>query len=171
MRKVILFVFLIVACYSFAQDVLKPFAKYDDSIPEFFKYVDSHDLSKMDGDTVKLNVYYVKVPYSRTDDTWGYIDSDIYTTLSEIVYSVNGDTIRTPLYYLRDYKNKKPTRFALHTEAEMGKVIKHAKKSSEEYWFFQPEKFVISVSRKDGKTYITLKRAHIPQYVKLSLDS
>ena len=167
--KKLLLILAVLGCYrvTVAQDVINPYADTNTSVPDFVDFVESHDLTKMNGDTVTLNIVFVKKPYHRNDAKWGSIEGDIYMTYSELTYYGKEQNSQKQLFYLRDYKNNKPTRFTLHTQQEMENIISNASESliQKTHYFFRPEKFTIRIDTIDNKTLVTLKRVYIPQYI------
>ena len=161
---------LLYCCFAYPQEIVKPYAPINDSIPNFVDFVEKNNLMTMHNDTVTLNIVYIKRPYWRPDETWGVINSDMYATYTDIVYVGKEELSKTLLCYFRDYKNKKPTRFCLMNEQEKEEIIKQSYNDGDDYYFFRPEKFVIKVNNVDGIDRVTLKRVHIPQHIKIEIE-
>ena len=168
MKHFYLLLFLFISSIACSQEIVKPFAPTNDSIPNFADFVERNDLYTMDADTVTLNVAYIKKPYFRSDDMWGVVNSDLYITYDNITY-IDGKEKSKTLYYLRDYKNQKPTQFVLCSENEMKSILKEAQDDGEPFYFLRPEKFVITKST-DGTKTVTLKRVSVPKYFRIQID-
>lgn len=170
MKKfVLIFIFAVYSSIVFSQGTIEPFAPLNDSVPHFFKFVEQNDLYAMNNDTLTLNILYVKQPYFREDSTWGVVNSDIYITYDDYTFVEKEEFSKIALYYLRDFKNQKPTRFVLCSENEMKSILKNAQVDGEPYYFFQPEKFVVIADTEPNNRKYTLKRVSVPKYMTLKI--